>query len=277
MIDFVLRFDDPSPTSNHALEREIFFILKELRVPATVAVVPFGRQGDTLVPVSVENVPHLVEAHRGGIIEVAQHGYSHAHMGTTSAGNTSEFWGMAKTSQEEHIKAGRTILEATFNTRVTGFVPPWNTYDHNTADILADQGYRYLSGSFATLPPRQPGFRLLPHTTHIGRLRQSYEEARRRRFGTCVIAVMHNFNFQENRVKQGEISLQRFKQDLEWLCDQPRVQFTTLGKIADRLSNAQSWSIHRRHQLKEKLHWRIQRHLPSNLLFTQPLWLYLAP
>ena len=99
MIEIALRFDDPSPTSDHALERKIFGILSELEIPATVAVVPNGISGEGLIPVTRLNVPHLVKAHEDGILEVAQHGYAHEQMTITPKGSRSEFWDVPATEQ----------------------------------------------------------------------------------------------------------------------------------------------------------------------------------
>ena len=123
-IHIALRFDDPSPTSDHALEREIFAILGELGIIATVAVVPFGIGTDGLVPLTRDNVPHLVAAHAEGVIDVAQHGYAHKHMTSTPKGAPSEFWGVPTDEQQRCVDAGHDQLTQTFGQPIRGFIPP---------------------------------------------------------------------------------------------------------------------------------------------------------
>jgi len=276
MIDFILRFDDPSATSDHSLEERIFAVLEEVGIPATVAVVPFRPDGENLIAASPTNALHLIDAHRAGIIEIAQHGYAHKYMGVTDADDPSEFYNTSKESQAQRIIAGRNVLEAMFSTSIKGFVPPWNTYDGNTADILSELGYTYLSGNYVTPLTSKPEIRLIPRTSHISRIRQAYAETKRRSWlDTCIVAIMHHYDFHESHHEPGPMTLTGFKKDLEWLKNQPGVRFSTLGAMADRLSVSRCWSIHKRRRIGNGLNWRIKKHLPNELLLINPLWLYL--
>jgi len=277
-INIALRFDDPSPTSDHALEREIFTILGELGIPATVGVVPFGIGADGHVPLTRDNVPHLVAAHTKGIIEVAQHGYAHEHLSTTPKGSPSEFWGVPAEEQRRRINVGNDQLIHAFGQPIFGFIPPWNTYDDTTARHLADKVYAYLSGSLATPPSDETPLCLIPRTCDVHQLRQAYAEARRHSFlSSTVVAIMHHYDFLECTDKPGKLSLQAFRETLLWLKQQPEVRFITLGRLAENLGVARSQVTLRRHLKKERLHWRLQRCLPKTLLMTRALWLYFNP
>lgn len=278
MINFVLRFDDPSPTSNHELERDIFSVLKDADVPATVAVVPLGTKAGAPVPIAPTNVPHLIEAHAAGVIEVAQHGYGHIQTKVTSRGDPSEFWGTDENHQLQRITTGRKLLENAFQAPVLGFVPPWNTHDDVTMQVLASQRYSYISGSFATPPLRPSDLRLFPRTSHVRRLIDAHAQARRYWWmDTYVIAIMHHYDFQNDDGSSGSAHLAHFRKDLFWLRAQRGVRFITLGALAKQLDIGGTWPAYRRHEKKQRLHWRLQRLLPSELLLTQPLWLYLTP
>lgn len=278
MITIALRFDDPSPTSDHVLERKIFSALQDLTIPATVAVVPVGLVGNTLIPIRKGNVPHLVEAQSAGLIEVAQHGYSHERLNQTNTGDPTEFFGVSSNEQTRRIHEGRLLLEQTFSVRLEGFIPPFNTYDATTTSILQNNGFTYLSGSYVTPLESPPNIRLIPRTSHVGQLRNAYAEARRQRWlNPVIIAIMHHYDFSEARENPGKLQLDKFQGDLRWLKQQGDVCFTTLGSIAQNLNVPHSWRIHNRHQRKNRLHWRIQRHLPLGLLYTHPLWMYLRP
>lgn len=275
IVHIVLRFDDPSATSDHALERQIIAILGELDLPATVAVVPFGSSAEGLVPVTRDNAPHLVAAHAAGIIEVAQHGYGHQHMTSTPNGSPSEFWGVPADEQQRRLDAGLAQLKLTFGVQVRGFIPPWNTYDGTTAHHLAARGYAYLSGSLVTPPDHKIPFCLIPCTCAVHQLRQAYAETFRHPFlSPTIVVIMHHYDFLEGTEQPGKVSLHAFRETLHWLKQQPGVQFITMERLAKNLGISGSHAILKRHLKKERLHWRLQRLLPRTLLMTQPLWMY---
>lgn len=277
-VHIALRFDDPSPTSDHSLEREIFSILGELGIIATVAAVPFGINADGLVPLTRNNAPHLVAAHAEGVIEVAQHGYAHKHMTSTPKGSPSEFWSVPADEQHRCVDEGHDQLTQTFGQTIRGFIPPWNTYDDTTARHLADRGYAYLSGSLATPPLDETRLCLIPRTCDVHQLRQAYAEASRLPFlSPIVVVIMHHYDFLECTDKPGKLSLQAFRETLSWLKQQPEVHFITLGRLAENLGVVGSQATLRRHFKKERLHWRLQRWLPKTLLMTRALWMYFNP
>lgn len=276
IINIVLRFDDPSPTSDHALEREIFTIFGDLGIPATVGVVPFGIGTDGRVPLTRDNVPHLVAAHTKGIIEVAQHGYAHEHLTTTPKGSPSEFWGVPTEEQGRRINAGNDQLIHAFGNPVCGFIPPWNTYDNTTLRHLATRGYAYLSGCVATPPRRISPCCFVPRTCDIHQMRQAYAEALRHRcLSSTIVVIMHHYDFLECARTPGKLSLAVFRETLHWLKQQPRARFITLQHLAENLGPAASHAALRRNFRKEQLHWRLQCLLPRALLMTHPLWMYL--
>lgn len=278
MITISLRFDDPSPTSDHALEREIFGILGELGITATVAVVPFGVDSSGYVPLTRDNVPHLIEAHTNGTIEVAQHGWAHEHIADSPQGSPSEFCGVPAEEQYRRIEEGYVQLEKAFGQPIRGFIPPWNTYDDVTARRLVAQGYGYLSGTLVT--PPAPGIPLcvIPRTCDVHQLREAYSEASRHRAQpTTIVVIMHHYDFIEYGPKPGKLSLQEFRAALIWLKQQPEVQFICLQQLATDLGVAGSQAALRRHLKKDHLHWRVQRWLPKTMLMTRYLWIYLLP
>lgn len=253
-------------------------VLQELTIPATVAVIPVSHIKNTAIPIAKTNVPHLVEAQAAGVIEVAQHGYSHEHLNQTDAGDPTEFFGVAPTEQTRRILEGCLLIKQAFSKQPVGFIPPFNTYDATTTSILQNNTFTYLSGSYATPLESPPNIRLIPRTSHIAQLRNAYAEARRQRWlNPVIVAIMHHYDFSEARHNPGNISLDKFKADLLWLKQQGDVQFATLESIAQNLSLPHSWKIHIRHQYKNHLSWSIRRYLPLELLYTHPLWMYLRP
>ena len=276
MIRIALRFDDPSATSDHALERGILRVLEELGIPATFAVVPCRRKPHALLTIDAANVPHLVAAQAAGSIEIAQHGYTHESLASPQATAQSEFRGVSATEQARRIDAGRDVLESAFRGPVTGFVPPWNTHDEQTSRILAERGYAYISGNLGNLPEPVQDIRFIPLTSHLNDLEQACGEADRRWFPTTIVAVMHHYDFSEAAGSQGTFTIESFGDLLLMLRDRPSVRFMTLGQLAAQMSVGQCRAACVRHARTAGLHWRLQRWLPSHLLFERPLWMYLG-
>jgi len=128
MIKIILRFDDPSATSNHLLESEIIECLGSVEAKATFAVIPFKRPENQHDYTDNSWAKHLVRGHLSGITEIALHGYSHEIRGHLPQGSPTEFAGIAAASQETMIKSGAERLREIFGENsVTGFILKWST------------------------------------------------------------------------------------------------------------------------------------------------------
>lgn len=273
MIRIALRFDDPSPSSDHALERELLAMLAELGIPLTVAVVPIGRND---LPIQADNVPHLVEAHAAGRLEVAQHGLKHEPLATNPQGVSSEFQGLPAEDQARLVDAGRRLLAATFPGPITGFIPPWNTYDATTLEILARRGFEYISISNATRIWHKPDLRLLSHTCNINQIEGAFLQARRYSTPATIVAILHHYDFRDSAdLGRQALSPARLRDTLAWLRDEADVEFTTLGRIAASLSIEQCWRAQLRQHRVSEWHWRLRQMFPGQQLLLRPLWRYL--
>lgn len=273
MIHIALRFDDPSPTSDQVLERQILDILAELDIPLTIAVVPIGRDNVLIQP---HNVPHLIDAHAAGLLEVAQHGLSHEALTTNPFGIPSEFQGIPAEVQATRIDAGHRLLASTFPGQIGGFIPPWNTYDATTLDLLAERGFEYVSISSNSRVRHKPKLRMLSRTCNIGQIEAAVLQARRYSTPAYIVAILHHYDFY-NIPGSGLASLTptSFREKLRWLRDEADVEFTTLGKIAGHLSIGQCWRAQlRQHWISER-HWRIRQLFPGLQLLIRPWWRYL--
>lgn len=267
MIRLALRFDDPSATSNRTLEEGIFAAAESAGIPLTVAVIPFRRQDGRLVSLSRERAAHLVDAQNAGVIEVAQHGYSH-EAANGELQTPSEFTGVDPVRQSEWVSDGRRVLEAIFGKPVTGFVPPWNSFDANTTQVLERLKYRYLSAGGWLDTGCSPGLSYLPRTCQMAALPEVIDALEA--FGSLdpvVVAVMHHYNFSESGDPQAHTDLARFKALLKALAQDERVQTATLSRLSgDPLVHA---IIRQRQNAWERLPYQIRKRLPQNALLNQ--------
>lgn len=177
-IFILMRNDDPCALSNTEHEKKVFELFAKYQVPHVTAVIPHtvfdphDEKPSTTHPLH-EN-PELVELikkyKRKGLLEIAQHGYSHQtnphrpsaqrNLNSTEpfAGRGgdwlpyapqhprgySEFDGLSEEEQIIKIRLGKEYLEELFKTSLKTFVFPWNTYDETSLKILENFGFKTL-------------------------------------------------------------------------------------------------------------------------------------
>ncbi|MGO9444356.1 MAG: DUF2334 domain-containing protein [Thiobacillaceae bacterium] len=270
-IRVAIRFDDPSETSRHDIEEAVIASLTRYGLPATFAVIPFRPVGQQLQALSPASAAHMQAAHKAGVIEIAQHGYSHKDWTSGTDGVPSEFFGRPISEQQSDVGAGLVHLHALFAGAIGGFVPPWNRYDAAASAAIRESGFRYVSSE---LGARLETHRLLsiPLTCQIADLKVNIQSARHlSALGPVIVAVMHHYNFHESGSDNSKFSLAQFDELLAWLAEQADVKVHTLEKLGLDHAEAIQRGV-RLHQLKRRLHWRVQARLPRYCLITAPWW-----
>lgn len=111
----------------------------------------------------------LREAAHAGLIEVANHGYSHCVLESNLfkpqllSGNRKyhrEYWDWVPDEiQENHIARSQEILQNWLNLDVVTFVPPGNVYTDTTLEIAKKYGVRYVSCQ--TTPSEKHGLQVI--------------------------------------------------------------------------------------------------------------------
>ncbi len=268
MIQLCFRLDDPSAISNHELEQGIIGSFSRHEIPLTVAVIPGARRGSETVPLRAQHVPHLIDAHDRGAIEIAQHGFLHAERSTTAAGVPSEFYGLPAQEQRSFIEQGARDLATVFQRRPIGFVPPWNTYDSATAGVLKQMQYRYVSASWDLPSPRL--LPTVPLTCWLHKLRAAISEAKRFSIlAPLIVTVIHAYDFKESGEPEAYISLQELDDILHWTRAQGEHRFLSLASAVEQ-HHSFDFGIALR-ELRSRLPWRFRSVLPEHCLLTNPL------
>jgi peptidoglycan/xylan/chitin deacetylase (PgdA/CDA1 family) len=278
------RFDDPSARSDHDLEARVLDVFAGFGVKLTVAVVPFGRDGDALRPLRRTDVPHLTAAHGEGRIEVALHGYCHEANSRDRSGIPSEFRTVPLELQRQRLADGRQVLQQAFDTEVSGFVPPWNTYDATTVEATKRLGFGYFSAGLGTgSAGSQPV--LIPKTSSLraGEAGHAIGSATRFRFcAPVVVFVFHPDQFVEFRSPpaRGEpppfLSLDALRSFLRRLADEvEQVEVVTLAELAEDLgARTRLWCAQDFDRFGRVSH-RLRQRLPSGFFSTRPKWFIL--
>ena len=165
--DIIIRFDDYGVWCNHdwiEIEKDLIAVHEKYGIKISFAAIPESRYTLSYHPLSPKSYPKEIE-NRGfnpyplqegservnvlkesvarGISEVTLHGFYHPK-GYSNNLNT-EFYGLPYDVQYFKLSEGKVILDSLFNTCVTTLVPPHNTYDNLTLDLLEDIGYKCIS------------------------------------------------------------------------------------------------------------------------------------
>ncbi len=277
MIPVAFRFDDLSPSSNQALERKIIDVFLSNACRVTAAVVPFSRVNGCLVGLTQERTSYLLDAVNRGTMEIALHGFSHERRGSDIGGKPSEFAGLAPTEQFALISDGLLRLREIFGDRICGFVPPWNTFDVGTLDILERLAFRYMSAAWEGPLEYRGAMVLVPRTCNLASLRAALKEARRfRLLSPTIVTAMHHYDFSESTDNEAIIDLAAFDRLLKWLTKQPDVAILPLGEITNLLTLRKWRQGFKYHRLRQALHWRFQRYIPHHIFMSASPWSLIA-
>jgi len=199
MITVCFRCDDPSATSDHDLERRMLALFRRHGVPLCVAPIPFRRTPEgSILPLARSHAEHWIEAQQEGLADIALHGHTHIDRSKGGKGARSEFRGQPLAQQSSLVAEGLAHLRTVFPGPIEGFVPPWNSYDGNTARAVLESGLRYLSAGW-----QRYGYRdlvLVPRTCNMKDARRAIDWAQSvTAFDPLVVVVMHPDEFEEYR------------------------------------------------------------------------------
>lgn len=174
-IYIIVRNDDVCALSNSAKERRILGIFEKYNVPQVISVIPKITEDPHDCRCNkfhaLEENPEIVdlirEYHNKGLVEIAQHGYTHQtdtlHPSRQSNGDKPEFYkgidrnwlayspehpegysefnGLSEDIARKHISEGRKYLESRFGVHLSTFVFPWDRLNNTNLQILSDRGF----------------------------------------------------------------------------------------------------------------------------------------
>jgi len=256
IVRVVFRYDDFSNRTPLEFDRRLIDAFQSRGMSATFGVIPFERdrqEGEPyytfprkVLPLRPEKAELLAGAVRAGTVEAALHGY--VHLETAPERPWTEFAALPREDQERKLVEGHRSLEAVLPVPPVSFVPPFNTYDETTLEILEDLGFTILSAGGIAAPPRDSPLRFLPATCEL-RLRQvrgAVDQARRSGEATPLVVVMcHPHDFLEVDQDHGVMEFDEFSQLLDWLGSQDDVRVCTLVEAVDGSGRALSAAHYR--------------------------------
>ena len=236
----VIRFDDYGVWCNSdwiTIEEEILKLHELYGVKISFGVIPNSKYPLIAHPLSpsvypkeyenLDNNPYplskgskrvaiLKESVQKGISEVALHGLSHPK-GYSNTLNT-EFYGLPYDLQYSKLLEGKNQLEYLFDCKVSTFIPPHNTYDNLTLDLLHDLGFKCVSGCHTgSFSPRCDSLNLQYLWFKYDNLEDFDKELFGRRhyeFEPLSVIMLHHTNFTKN----GKIDYDKITEYERFLC-----------------------------------------------------------
>ena len=238
-ITVVFRYDDYSSCSPTSFEIKLINTFKNSNISLTVGIIPYVVSGDLhnpssqeVISLSEEKVRILRTAMDSGIMELALHGYSHQTIKDYKKSGYTEFSGLSYEKQMEKIVKGKKLLEDELDTKITTFIPPWNSYDMNTLQCLENSDFNCISANLQGVSEESSHLRFLPITTTIPELRQAVNSARRSSDPQPVIVVLfHAFEFVEIGEDRGVFTYQEFSDLLSWITSQKNIHVSSMSQL----------------------------------------------
>lgn len=269
LIRLAFRLDDPSETSNQGVEAGIIEVLRRHQVSATFATIPFRIVDGERVALSRARAQPLIDATHEGLIEIALHGHTHRRRHPEPAPPT-EFSTCPRDEQHMLISEGKQHLEAIFGIRITGFVPPWNSYDSATVECLLRLGFDYLSAGWHMPDARACALRLLPRTVRFAAFAAAFAEALRFEAANPVlIVVLHHYEFAESGIPGSLTDLDQFDSAVEWALAHKNLRVSNLSQLASEVQfNNRGIDLQQRLAGNRLL----RPFLPQTLLLDAPIW-----
>ncbi|MEI6562939.1 MAG: DUF2334 domain-containing protein [bacterium] len=240
VITVVFRMDDYSEAISSNMESEVLGGFGQYRLPVVFGVIPYlpgkgilADQPDSDQPLSATKADRLRPALEAGLLEIAQHGYSHRSIIGGGLTGNSEFSGLPSDVQRTKIIKGKTLLEGLFGRPILSFCPPFNRYDVNTVRVLASAGFVTLSAGGYCHADEVTPLRYLPGTCKIMQIPRAVEAARRERDSQPVIVVLfHPYDFIEEDALRGYMHYADLNAQLAWVSQQRDIRVLTLSQAS---------------------------------------------
>jgi peptidoglycan/xylan/chitin deacetylase (PgdA/CDA1 family) len=243
-VTIVFRYDDYSSRSATDLEEQIIEAFKQCQACCTFSIIPFVKAVNYLdinpqavLPLTTTKAEMARKAMAAGAVDAAQHGYSHQRQGYTRGWYTG-YEGLDYDSQMNKIKNGKVFLEKILDTKITTFVPPYNSYDANTLKVLEQLNFQCLSASLRGQTVPSSSLKILPETCTLAQLRDVIHYARKNADYHPIICVMiHQYDFVgiDDTMEAEKISrkttLDEFSELLSWIASQNDLRIRSISQL----------------------------------------------
>ena len=244
-ITIVFRYDDYSSRSATDLERHIIATFQKHGVCCTFGIIPFVKAVNYLdvqpqagVPLTTAKAEMARNAIKAGAMDPAQHGYSHQTLQSQPGGWHTSYAGLDYDSQLYKIRTGKVFLDEMLHTKITTFIPPFNSYDTNTLRALEKLDFQCLSANLSGETVATTTLKILPATCTLAQIREVIHYAREIiDYHPMICVLFHQYDFvgTENTIEAEKslhkISLQEFDDLLSWITSQNDLRVRSISQL----------------------------------------------
>lgn len=222
----VFRIDDMG-IDDFEIYYELLPMFEKYDMKLTIGVVPFGLHNAIQTgEVSKEDIIFIKKYIDKGIVEIAQHGYSHSANYKTNK-ITSEFFKQTYENQNKNIKEGQCILEELFEVTINIFIPPWNTYDDNTLKALVNNDFLIVSAArYGAIAYGNKYINYIPYTITMSNFYNNLYKINKKikndtNANHILVVMMHSYDFKfNNKGLKGEIGSIELESLLSFIANQ---------------------------------------------------------
>ena len=246
-ITIVFRYDDYSSRSATDLERHIIAAFQKHGVCCTFGIIPFVKAVNYLdvrpqagIPLTTAKAEMARNAIKAGAMDAAQHGYSHQTLQSQPGGWHTSYAGLDYDSQLYKIRTGKVFLDEMLHTKITTFIPPFNSYDTNTLRALEKLDFQCISANLSGETATATTLKILPATCTLAQIRQVIHYAREiidYHPMICVLFHQDDFVGIENTIEKEKIahkiSLQEFGDLLSWITSQNDLRVRSISQLLE--------------------------------------------
>ena len=224
----VFRIDDMG-IDDFEIYYELLPIFEKYNIKLTIGVVPMALNNAIKTgKVSNEDIVFIKKYINKGIVEIAQHGYSHfANYKTNKI--TSEFFKQTYESQNKNINEGQYILEELFKVKINIFIPPWNAYDNNTLKALVDNGFSVVSAArYGAIAYGNKYINYIPYTITMNDFYKNLHTINKKIINDTntdhvLVVMMHSYDFKFNNIGlKGDIDSMELESLLSFVSNQKK-------------------------------------------------------
>jgi peptidoglycan/xylan/chitin deacetylase (PgdA/CDA1 family) len=236
-INIVFRFDDYKLCSTNFYD-SLFYTFKKNNIPLCLGIIPFDKKGLFYNELNQEQIKDLKSRINNNEIEIALHGFNHGVnkiniLPYKKFSNESEFVGLDFKDQIKKIKKGKISIDSLLNIKINIFIPPYNSYDETTLEVLDSLKFQIIS-AIKDGPHSSTRIKYIPYT--INDLNELPKVVKAFHYDNGVIVVLfHSYSIKGGgNNPEGPRKVIDFK-DLDLLLgsikDQTSISTTTFSKL----------------------------------------------
>ncbi len=245
-LKIILRIDDYG-VDNSKFYTKLIPLIKRTNTKITLGVVPFKKRNGEYYPISdtlLDSLKYYINFYKG--VEIALHGYAHENL--LEKDFASEFYKQPFAAQRLKITKGKELLERKLAISVKVFIPPFNSFDNRTTDILVSTGFKCLSpasyGKYITTNKLNHNLKYLPYNTLVKKLLKSNALNSVNCESGISVILMHTTDFVEGQTNtfqmnkayidtNNKITLIDLETVVNLLKKNPNIEFSTFSELCE--------------------------------------------